>query len=362
MEFFGFLPPASAPAAANNEVQLAGPFPDSIGVASPSTHAASPSSAADLAVPVFAPDEKMILEEPVQLKDFTAVHERALAYMRWRRDRAIAEEPHIAPSAEAARDDRLWRFLIAKQFDALAAGNMYVDMLRWRHRSGMDAIRSALLAANPLFFEDGSDTLQAIYLSEDDRRMLEEVYPRTWCKTASSGGDADHEPLYDRHGNLVYIEAPAYVAWPDVAAAGSEAYSIAALRGIELLQLVLDELTKRTGRLVLTSRVIDLLDYRVVNPFKGSKEKEGERIAKEVGRPFSECYPTTTYKNFLINAPAANIIKPLVTMFVPARSAKKTVILGSKFAEELHRECDPSNLPAKLGGKLPDGLQWTKGK
>ena len=129
MEFFGFLPPASAPAAANNEVQLAGPFPDSIGVASPSTHAASPSSAADLAVPVFAPDEKMILEEPVQLKDFTAVHERALAYMRWRRDRAIAES-HIAPSAEAARDDRLWRFLIAKQFDALAAGNMYVDMLR----------------------------------------------------------------------------------------------------------------------------------------------------------------------------------------------------------------------------------------
>ena len=43
--------------------------------------------------------------------------------------------------------------------------------------------------------------------------------------------------MHDRHGNLVYIEAPAYVAWP-MAAAGSEAYSIAALRGIELLQLV----------------------------------------------------------------------------------------------------------------------------
>ena len=45
---------------------------------------------------------------------------------------------------------------------------------------------------------------------------------------------------------------------------------------------MLDELSKRTGRLVLTLRVLDFLDYRVVNPFRSSKEKEGERIAKEV--------------------------------------------------------------------------------
>ena len=47
-------------------------------------------------------------------------------------------------------------------------------------------------------------------------------------------------------------------------------------------------------------------------------------------------------------------------MFVPARSAKKTVIIGAKFAEELHREADPAWLPKKLGGVLDDGCQWTR--
>ena len=157
---------------------------------------------------------------------------------------------------------------------------MYVEMLRWRRSSGMKAIRAALLAANPAFFERGGSTLEAIYLSETDRGILEEIYPRTWCRPASASGG--YAPLLDRHGNLLYIEAPAFVSWPEVAAAGAEAYTLAALRSIELLQLVLDELTRRSGRLVLTLRVLDFLDYRVVNPFKGSKEKEGERIAKEV--------------------------------------------------------------------------------
>ena len=36
------------------------------------------------------------------------------------------------------------------------------------------------------------------------------------------------------------------------------------------------------------------------------------------------------------------------------------VILGAKFAEELHKEADPACLPRKLGGVLDDGCQWTK--
>jgi len=34
-------------------------------------------------------------------------------------------------------------------------------------------------------------------------------------------------------------------------------------------------------------------------------EKEGEKLVREAGHPFADAYPTTTYKNFLVNLPAA---------------------------------------------------------
>ena len=58
---------------------------------------------------------------------------------------------------------------------------------------------------------------------------------------------------------------------------------------------------------------------------KSRAEKDGEKLAKEATRPFADAYPTTTYKNFLINLPAANAAGPIVKAFVPARSAKKMV-------------------------------------
>ena len=302
-----------------------------------------------------------MLEIPVPFSDFGSVHERALVYLRARRDRALTADSSLTPSSEVTRDPRLWRFFVACKFDAEAAADMYVAQLEWRRDAGVDAMRADLVAANPDFFTKGSETLQVIHLSDEDRRLLTEVYPRTWsCSAQGAGAGGGFAPLLDRQGNLIYIEAPAYVNFSELATAGIEAYTRAATRLMELQQLVLDELTRRQGRLVLVLRILDLLDLRVVNPFKGSKEKEGERIGKEASKPFAEAYPTTTYKNMLINAPAANMIKPLVAVFVPARSAKKTVILGAKFSEDLQKEADISNLPQKLGGTVDDGLIWTK--
>ena len=96
---------------------------------------------------------------------------------------------------------------------------------------------------------------------------------------------------------------------------------------------------------------------------QSKQEKDGERLVKEAGKPFADAYPTTTYKNFLINLPAAaGVAAPLVKAVVPARSAKKIVLLGSKFTDELHREADPSMLPRMLGGVLDDGVQWERRK
>ena len=86
-------------------------------------------------------------------------------------------------------------------------------------------------------------------------------------------------------------------------------------------------------------------------------------MVKTAGDAVKNTYPTTTFKNFLCNAPAASIAGPIVGALVPKRSRDKTVIKGGDFAEELHKWIDLAMLPSKLGGALDDGLQWTgKGK
>ena len=90
--------------------------------------------------------------------------------------------------------------------------------------------------------------------------------------------------------------------------------------------------------------------------------KEGEATVKAVGKEFKDTYPTTTYKNFIFNAPAASVAGPLLNAMLPARSRDKTVLNGSKVADELQEYVSPSMLPQKLGGVLDNGNQWEKVK
>lgn len=266
-------------------------------------------------------------------------------------------------------------------------------------------MRERLIAANPNFFAQGSSRLQALFLSDIDRET-DLIYPRTFAleaDAADSGGG--YELLTDRAGNMIYIECPGAVNMPDVYALEGRlpgAYAKAVHQNQELQQLVLDELslrqgvparlpssaplslrtflfvaywappmtelacprhraTVRAGRLVLVLRVLDMLGVQMIKMWQSKSDKEGERIAKEAGKPFADAYPTTTYKNFLINLPAAGAAAPIAKAFVPARSAKKLVLLGSSFEKELHKEADPAKLPRRLGGALDFG-NWDKKK
>uniref|UniRef100_A0A7S3S9L7 CRAL-TRIO domain-containing protein n=1 Tax=Emiliania huxleyi TaxID=2903 RepID=A0A7S3S9L7_EMIHU len=55
-------------------------------------------------------------------------------------------------------------------------------------------------------------------------------------------------------------------------------------------------------------RVLDLAGVSLTpNPFRSSDVKKGEGLVKAAGKEVRDAYPTTTYKNCLINAPAASI-------------------------------------------------------
>jgi hypothetical protein len=352
--------PEKAAAAAAAVAATSPPTPPPAGSNPPP--ASGPKAAAPakpVAAPTFTPAEVSQLGEPVPFSQYGEGHERALAYMRWRRDDAVQKSGGaLTPSMEMASDSRLWRFLVAKNFDCPAAADMYIGAMQWRKDAGIDAIRDQLVAANPGFFGGGADGLQRIYLSVEDRGV-NDIYPRTFARETAEG---NWELPLDRSGNLVYIECPGLVNMSEVYELGAEAYTPALLRSQELLQLVIDELSRRHGRLVLTLRILDMTGIQLVKLFQPKADKEGERIVKEAGKPLADAYPTTTYKNFLINLPAAGAAGPLVKAFAPARSAKKMVLLGGSFQTELHKEVDPSSLPSKLGGVLDDEGQWEKKK
>ena len=112
-----------------------------------------------------------MLREPVPFAEYGALHERALEYMRWKRDEATTKEPALAPSDEMASDSRLMRFLVAKSFDCAGAAEMYIGALRWRAEAGIDAHRAALLAANAPFFTQGADDLHAHVLRRPNAQL-----------------------------------------------------------------------------------------------------------------------------------------------------------------------------------------------
>ena len=71
---------------------------------------------------------------------------------------------------------------------------------------------------------------------------------------------------------------------------------------------MIDEYSKRQGRLVLVFRIIDLAGFSLAPSLFAPKEvKEGKEMVKQAGEAVKNTYPTTTFKNFLCNAPAADL-------------------------------------------------------
>ena len=180
---------------------------------------APPQPTGPVADPAFTDSEIKTLSEPVPFAAWGPLHERALAYMRWRRDSAVASDASLAPSPEAAADMRLWRFVVAKNFDCPGAAEMYIGMLRWRRDAGMDKFRGEVLEANSGFFIDGAALLQTVLPCERDRKVMA-AQPRMFTLEVEGG----HQLLRDRSGNVVYIECPGTLDYPAILAIGDADY------------------------------------------------------------------------------------------------------------------------------------------
>mmetsp|Transcript_30486 Transcript_30486/g.93195 ORF Transcript_30486/g.93195 Transcript_30486/m.93195 type:complete len:205 (-) Transcript_30486:364-978(-) len=189
-------------------------------------------------------------------------------------------------------------------------------------------------------------------------REVNGVSPRMFTDLRNDG---PHRLLRDRRGNLVVIECPGVVDYAAIANVGMSAWELEFLTFNELRVLVLDELSRRTGKLLLTCTVMDMSHASLMpNPFAPRVEKEGKKAASAVSDVAKAVYPTTTFRTYMINLSetTAKMAGPAVKAFVPARSAAKLKIFGQDFKPALLEGVHPSNLPERLGGELPNGEQW----
>eukprot|EP00908_Phaeocystis_cordata_P023843 Transcript_6298.p2 GENE.Transcript_6298~~Transcript_6298.p2 ORF type:complete len:382 (+),score=118.99 Transcript_6298:240-1385(+) len=289
---------------------------------------------------------------------FPDLQQRGIDYMRARLNAALHSDPQLESTPEAMGDLRLLRFLRANHWDVATAASEYLDMLRWRRERRMDDVRNKIVAANHSFFCRGGSSLQAIYLHPAAERS-QQLQPRTFTVARGAG----HTPLLDKHGNLLVIETPGTADFGGIAELGVEQWSEAFVWHIELRVLLLDELSRRSGRLVHTCSVIDFaeLNLKVASGMGTKAEKEGFKAWAAVAKSVSHAYPDTTYRNYVLNAPGGFFVSQIIMALAPKRSAKKFVMLGGEgdaVNAKLAEDVSASQLPRHLGGNLDDAGQW----
>ena len=176
------------------------------------------------------------------------------------------------------------------------------------------------------------------------------------CVDASSPG---HVPLLDRRGNLSVFECPGAADYAGIVKLGAERWGEAYLWHMELRVLMIDELSRRTGRLALVTTVLDMSLFKTSLVMGGASrtEQEGFKTWKSLGKLVSLGYPGQTHRQFFCNSPGGWVISSLFTALAPARSKKKLVFIANKrdVPKTLLIHIKPESLPRRLGGQLPDG-------
>lgn len=232
--------------------------------------------------------------QPLLLNSLPQPVQEALTWMRRRADEAIERDKSLAPSYEMGHDLRLLRFLIGTKWDMGKASEEYVSALKQRRDLKIDALRDRIVAANARFFQEGGTALDEIHFhpsSEAVSRKLPRLF--TVPRSAGSGDDASdghsngqggsggaHSLLVHKGGHMLVVDhAPDFA---HISALGETQWHEVEVAFTELQMLILDELSARSGQLVMVARITDVLNRETalasslnpVNPWASKGEKQ----------------------------------------------------------------------------------------
>ncbi|KAL1496629.1 hypothetical protein AB1Y20_014233 [Prymnesium parvum] len=294
-------------------------------------------------------DKQLKSFAPVDLDHLPDEIQGALAYIR-----AKGKESRLAISKEMGHDVRMLRFLIGQKWDVKAAGDEYVAALKKREELKLDTeLRDKIVKANSSFFVDGGDQLMEVHFhpsSAESARLI----PRLWVLRDDGPGCT---LLKNRGGHLLVVDqAPDF---DQITAIGSKLWHESEIAFNELQMLILDELSYRSGNLMMACKVTDvngretaLARSLLPNPMAPASEKQFKATASMM----KNLYPTVVYKWFMINLRPSykGKVQTAIESF-GGRSKHKMIVCDSAYHDIVYSDIDPSQLPTSMGGVLTMG-------
>eukprot|EP00475_Leptophrys_vorax_P014793 TRINITY_DN21057_c0_g1_i1.p1 TRINITY_DN21057_c0_g1~~TRINITY_DN21057_c0_g1_i1.p1 ORF type:complete len:390 (-),score=109.69 TRINITY_DN21057_c0_g1_i1:30-1058(-) len=233
-------------------------------------------------------------------------------------------EPLKAKYGHVVDEVLIFRFLSGNKFDVQLCDKLIDAMLKFRQDKNLDAIKE-----------------EAVRMDQMEFPQAEKVF-RSLPQLISYGFTKDGSPLsIDRAGMI----DPQLL----VDTCTLEELELHTLYHLENKMHLLNELSRKTGKLVLGCKILDLTGL-------GLKHAHTTALGymRQMSHSGQANYPEMLDKMIIVNAPTVfTVIWGLVKHMLHARNQSKILVLGANYQEELNKLVAADQLPLWLGGTHP---------
>jgi len=213
------------------------------------------------------------------------------------------------PAAVSLPDDTLWRFLVARKYNAEHAAKLLSDDMRWRQEHQIDGI-------------------------------LQEYFPPQLRKQYQCGYHGR-----DPQGNPVFLDLVGRCT-------PSELFGKNDLEVLLRWHVAIMETGRQTYNRLTGGKCEGIIVVMDLNGL-GMKhvDKQAVRFVRAVAALDQLHYPEHLRKCFVINAGKMfHLAYKMIEKFIDPRTREKLVVLGKDYAPTIQQHIHPSQLPTFLGG------------
>ena len=270
------------------------------------------------------------------VKDLLEKHASSIEAVR----RAILSDENGKPlfSSDSDRYDDIWilRFVLSHKGNAKKASKAALDTLQFREEMKLNEkgdirhqIRNAGVESGSCDCDFGEDPL------------FDKINPHCGRNSAITT-----QPDPDR-GPIVYIDVREFDQ-EGMLTLSEDDYRMAKVLGNERMYQVIDEVTRRTGRLTKVTCFLDLEGY--------SMNREYSARDTRLNQELQDFYPQLVAKNYMFNTPKwFAAIWVVAKKVLPKRLTEKFEFLpasaSEKFHEAIAEHVSEDHLPERYGGK-----------
>jgi len=271
------------------------------------------------------------------VKDLLKEHAEKIECVR---QRILQSDDDKTPLWDPKRYDELWilRFLMSNKYKVKEASKAALKTMKFRHENKLNELGDTRhLIKN-----------YGVQRKEGDEKEEELPYYSVWNSVCGENCITISQPDPNR-GIMVYMDVGRIDIDRLMGIMTKEEMKEYRMHATEASYQVLDEVTRRTGRL---TKITQILDESNVSLLKVNRKaiKQDADISKE----FEDYYPQALSSIYIFNAPSwVNALWAVLRPIFPKRLAEKIdfVPAAQTLYKPLLRHVSEANLPERFGGK-----------